>query len=207
MIESALVDLDTLTALPGNPKLHAVSDIDASMDAYGFIERIVINRTTGHIVSGHGRTETLRGMRTAGKKAPANVEVRDGRWMVPVDYVDLPAEQEAAAALVLNRTVELGGWDQEALAAMLSELSENEVPIIGWSEKEVSDLLGTGFNLAPPTVEPAAPGEELREYQFRVMGADAETVDHAFAVIRGNRRDVDDSQIFVVLCRGALKAG
>ena len=89
-MQAALVDVDTLAELPGNPKAHAIQDIDQSVTTFGFIERIVINRITGHILSGHGRTETLRVMRAAGKEPPGNVEIKGDRWLVPVDYVDVP---------------------------------------------------------------------------------------------------------------------
>jgi len=169
MIESALADVDELAALPGNPKQHSISDIDASMGEFGFLERIVINRVTGHIISGHGRTETLRGMRAAGKNPPENVEVRDGHWFAPVDYVELPAAKEASAALTLNRTVELAGYDDTLLADMMAMIRDTpDVPIIGWSDAEVEKLISVAeHDLAAPgdgCAEPAL----VEKYQILV---------------------------------------
>jgi hypothetical protein len=64
-LESALVPLSTLQRLPRNPKGHAAVGIGASISRFGFLERILINRTTGHLLAGHGRLDELERRRAA----------------------------------------------------------------------------------------------------------------------------------------------
>ena len=88
-LESALVPLNEIIRLPKNSKSHDLGAISVSLDRWGFLERLIINRRTGHLISGHGRLDTLLQARGTGK-LPTGIDQReDGQWLVPVDYVDL----------------------------------------------------------------------------------------------------------------------
>ena len=132
--------LADLVPNPGNPKEHHLDTIDASIDRFGYLDPIVIDERTGRTISGHGRTETLAVMEARGETAPDGVMVTStGAWQVPVirgwSSTD---DREASAALVaLNRTTELGGWDDTALAGILTDLAQVE-----------GGLAGVGFNQA-----------------------------------------------------------
>jgi hypothetical protein len=133
------VPLEELVPNPKNPKTHRTDVLDASVGRFGYIEPVVIDGRTGYLVSGHGRTETLRTMQERGDLPPEGVSVgADGRWLVPaVTGWSSRTDREADAALVaLNRTTELGGWDNEALADIVSELAANDA------------LDGVGFDAA-----------------------------------------------------------
>jgi hypothetical protein len=134
--------LSTAQALPGNPKAHDVGAITQSMGRFGFLERVVVNRRTGHTVSGHGRLDTLAALKRAGEPPPSGVVVRDDEWLVPVDYVALTEQDERAAAIALNRLVMLGGWDEALLGTMLKDLAEaNALQGVGYDGDDVDALL------------------------------------------------------------------
>ena len=103
MLDSQVVPLTDLKYLPRNPKLHDIDKIEGSFDEFGFLKRIIVNKTTGHIIAGNGRVESLVAKYAAMEAPPDNIEVIDGVWLVPVDFVTIDAGREDAAALALNR--------------------------------------------------------------------------------------------------------
>lgn len=125
-----------------NPKLHDIEVLAASIRRHGFIEPIVKDERTGKMVAGHGRDETLEMMKRAGEPAPKRIKVReDGEWLVPV-LTGIAFEDESTAEAYIigsNRLVELGGWDEEALQAIVTT--------------EGFDAEGTGLHLEMPEHE------------------------------------------------------
>lgn len=125
-----------------NPKLHDIEALAASIRRHGFVEPVVRDERTGKLVAGHGRDETLEMMKRAGEPAPKRIKVRaDGEWMVPVlSGVSFENESDAEAYIIgSNRLVELGGWDEDALQAIITT--------------EGFDALGTGLHLEMPEHE------------------------------------------------------
>lgn len=131
------VALAEIARWPRNPKRHDLDEIEASLRRFGFIDPIVFDEGTKRIVAGHGRAETLERMRERGQTPPRRVRVRDdGEWCAPVlRGVSFENEREAEAYLVAsNRLVELGGWDDAGLAAILED------------QRAIDALEGTGFD-------------------------------------------------------------
>lgn len=126
--------LDDLAANPANAKRHDLVTIAESIRRFGFADPVLVDSRTGRILSGHGRADALAGMRDAGETPPDGITVDDdGEWLVPVyDGWASRSDREAEAATVaLNRTVELGGWDEDALVGLLDRLSEVEDGLVG----------------------------------------------------------------------------
>jgi DNA modification methylase len=95
-----------------------------SLDEFGLVEPLIWNSRTGNLVGGHQRYKLL---------------VARGATSVPVSVVDLPLEREKVLNLALNKVQ--GRWDEDKLAALLTELTQ--LPDI--------DLDVTGFE--PPEIE------------------------------------------------------
>lgn len=136
------LSLDDLTDNPSNPKSHRVDTITGSIGRFGFVEPIVRDERTGQLISGHGRADTLRSMKDRGDSPPEGVT---DTWDVPVMVGwSSRSDAEANAALVaMNRTTELGGWDQEQLLSVLSDLEQNTtdgLEGIGYLEVELKHL-------------------------------------------------------------------
>lgn len=123
-----------------NPKLHDIEALAASIRRHGFVEPVVRDERTGKLVAGHGRDETLEMMKRAGEPPPRRIKVResDGEWLVPcLTGISFEDESTAEAYIIgSNRLVELGGWDEEALQAIITT--------------DGFDALGTGLSLEMP---------------------------------------------------------
>lgn len=135
------VPLGTLAENVRNPKAHDTELIDASVTRFGFVEPIVVDGRTGQIISGHGRTKTLRAMHSRGDVPPEGIRTTDaGEWLVPVATGWASAnDSEANAALIaLNRATEVGGWVDEELLGILSELSDYTG--VGFDDHDIDDL-------------------------------------------------------------------
>ena len=133
--------LDKLIRAPRNPKGHDLGAIHESLDAHGFVEPLVLNETTGRMVVGHGRLDSLQQMKVAGEPPPDRVRVtkRDGEntvWLVPVVRGIAFETDEAAEAYLIgsNRLVQLGGWLDDDLAKVMADLAAAD------------KLAGTGFD-------------------------------------------------------------
>lgn len=131
-IRPAVEPLSKLVGLPRNPKAHDLGDLHLSLDRFGFLQRIVVNDTTGHIIAGHGRVDAMRQRKVRGLAAPENVTTDGNEWMIPVDHVTVDADQQEAAAIALNRIGE-GDWDEALLVKVLADIAA------------ASNLDGTGF--------------------------------------------------------------
>ena len=123
-----------------NPKDHDIGEIYTSMKRFGFTEPIIKNETTGKLVAGHGRLETLKILEKEDiRKPPKNIELNEnGDWLVPVvGGLSFDNDEEANAYLVAsNKLVEKGGWKQDELVELLETVAV-----------ETGDLAGTGFDL------------------------------------------------------------
>lgn len=142
------IPIEDLKENPRNVKDHEIPTVTASISRFGVIDAIVVDARTGYIVSGHGRRQTLLNMRDAGELPPEGVilegEGKNRTWLVPVlTGWSSRSDTEAEAALIaLNRTTELGGWDNEALLSALDELSTNTGGLVGvgFDESDIEDL-------------------------------------------------------------------
>jgi hypothetical protein len=133
-----LVPIDDLKPNPRNPKQHANDTIDASLNRFGVIEPVVLDKRTGFLISGHGRVETLAAMRDSGHEPPEWVTVTKGVWKIPTvtSWASTNDVEAEAALIALNRSSEVGGWDTPQLAELLETLA-------------AADLLdGVGYNEA-----------------------------------------------------------
>lgn len=130
------LDLATVLRAPRNPKQHDLGVIQASLDRFGFVSPILMDDATGRLVAGHGRLDALQQRKASGGSPPARVRVDGDRWLVPVIRgLAFSSPTEAESYLVAdNQLTLLGGWDEHALAGLLSDLATQQA------------LDGTGFD-------------------------------------------------------------
>ena len=138
-------DLDDIVGADNNPKDHDLGVLYQSMQRFGFTNPIIMNESTGKLLAGHGRLQTLQMMKDNGEKAPDRIQVQkdieDDRiefWYVPVLYgISMSNVAEAQAYLIAdNRLTELGGWKPVDLMDSLTDILE-----------ETGKLDGTGYDL------------------------------------------------------------
>lgn len=121
-----LKSLSDLPPAPRNVKAHDLGAIISSVERFGFADAVVVDGRTGRLVSGHGRVEALLAMKRDGRPAPEGVQVKGDEWLVPVQTGWASRDDAEAEAFLVaaNRLVELGGWDEANLAAVLGDLAK-----------------------------------------------------------------------------------
>ena len=137
--------LSQLRADPANPKAHSLDTIGDSIGRFGYVEPVVLDERTGFIVSGHGRTEALRARFARGEAPPEGVLIGDkGEWLVPVitGWASRNDAEARGALIALNRTGEIGGWQDEVLLDLLEDLSRQDEGFtgIGYDQGELDRL-------------------------------------------------------------------
>jgi ParB-like chromosome segregation protein Spo0J len=117
-----------LKPLPGNPRKGNVDAVARSLARFGQRKPIVC-RPDGTIIAGN---HTWQAARKLGWDEIAVVRVADDD------------EEAFAFALADNRTAELGGYDTDALAAMLAEVAHDAdlLASTGYTPEDVAALYG-----------------------------------------------------------------
>jgi ParB-like chromosome segregation protein Spo0J len=105
---------DQLMANPLNWRKHPAQQVDALeglLKQVGWVQRVIVNKRTGHVVDGHARVE---------------LAIRRNEVSVPVVYVDL---SEAEERLVLSALDPIGGLaitDADKLGELLRDVSAED---------------------------------------------------------------------------------
>jgi len=144
---------DNLLANPFNWRIHSdyqKTVLEGALKQIGWIQQIIVNQRTGHIIDGHLR---------------AKLAIDRGEPAVPVIYVDLTEDEEKLALATIDPIAALATTDQEklddilmsveaqneALAKFLDELaSKDEARAIEQAELKAS--LADQFLVPPFTV-------------------------------------------------------
>ncbi len=153
---------------PDNPKRHDLIALDASVERFGFAEPVLVNDSDDCLLAGHGRVELLLLQRARGAPPPHGIHADEcGQWLVPAIHGMELTEDDARAYLVTaNRVVELGGWDDTRLAAILEQLagSAGGLDAVGFSLADLEHLLaGLGRkteSAVDPDEAPATPRQD-----------------------------------------------
>ena len=125
------VKVDDLIDADYNPNVMEERDfenLENSIDRYGYIEPIIVNRRNNVIVGGHHR---LRALKKKGVKE------------VDIIYVDLDESDEKRLNIALNRIS--GYWDIDKLEEVVNDLMADDPSLIdftGLSEFELDSMFG-----------------------------------------------------------------
>jgi DNA modification methylase len=127
------IPVSMINPAPYNPRIDLqpgdseYEKLKRSIEDFGYVEPIVWNERTGHLVGGHQRFKILVNER--------------GATEIEVSVVDLDETKEKALNLALNKI--RGDWDEEKLAQILAELKESDLDIslTGFDDEEVTELL------------------------------------------------------------------
>lgn len=141
---------DQLLANPGNWRIHPKAQQDALSDALddiGWIQQVVVNQRTGHLVDGHLRV---------------SLALRNNEPTVPVLYVDLDEREEALALATLDPISAMAAADKAKLDALLHDVDTGSAAL-----QEMLSELAEQAGVTPADVEPP---QDFPEY-----GEDLET--------------------------------
>ena len=152
IIGSGTEDPTQLLANPRNWRTHPASQRDAlrgSLEAVGWVQQVIVNRRTGHLVDGHARVEEA---------------ISRGEPAIPVLYVDLEPEEEAVVLATLDPLGAMAMADPVNLAALLAELAP---PRVGRTDPDEVP--------AAPAEPYVQPGDMWQLGEHRLLCGDATT--------------------------------
>ena len=124
------VDIETLHLDKNNARIHNQRNLEAiggSIDEFGQVEPLVVQKSTGRVIGGNGRLEVLR---------------KQGAQTVEIVEVDLDDKKSTALGLALNRTAELADWDTVTLQELTTGLEDFNLEGIGFDSAELDSILG-----------------------------------------------------------------
>lgn len=170
--------LDKLVEDPANPRSHDRRNLDAikgSLEQFGQVEPLVVQRSTGLVVGGNGRLAAMREL---------------GWTKAQTVLVDLDDTQARALSVTLNRTGELAGWDSANLQSAIDSVVAAGVDMskLGWERTELEALSGQ-FDVNPIEMPGLATDDErqpLEQITFTLSNDQAVTVRTAVEAVKGD---------------------
>lgn len=96
-----------------------------SLEEFGYVEPVIWNKTTGHVVGGHQRLKVL-----------LDIGISEIECVV----IEMDAEKEKALNIALNK---IGGdWDKDKLALLIVDLqgADFDVSLTGFDPAELDEL-------------------------------------------------------------------
>jgi len=107
---------------PGDPEYEKLK---RSLEEFGYVEPVIWNKITSHVVGGHQRLKVL---------------LDTGITEVECVVVEMDAEKEKALNVALNKIS--GDWDKDKLALLIADLqgADFDVSLTGFDPGEIDDL-------------------------------------------------------------------
>ena len=191
-MEIVKVDINELICPEYNPRQitdDEMGKLKNSINEFGYVDPIIVNKHNNHVVGGNQRYEALKSL---------------GYTDVDVIFIDEPdLNREKALNIALNKIS--GEWDFVKLADILDDLELNDfdISLTGFDEPELED-----FGIEDPTDHESVeiveddyeePDDlevtvELGDiYQFgnhRLMCGDSTSVDDVEKLMNGNKADM-----------------
>lgn len=126
-----------------------------SIQEFGYVEPIILNRRTNTVVGGHQRLEVMKHL---------------GYEEVDCVIVDLDEQREKALNIALNKIS--GEWDTELLTDLLKELDEKGIAsLTGFETEELDQLFaGTEYNVSEDNYDVREALEEIGNKPYTQNG-------------------------------------
>ena len=115
IVDQALLDPKELNPNALNPVKHPAFQkqlMGEALDKIGWIQDIIVNKTTGNMIDGHLRLE---------------LSLKHGESEVPVKYVELTEAEEKVALLTFDPIGEYARQDQKSIAELLKQTQSEPV--------------------------------------------------------------------------------
>jgi len=156
IIGSGEEPLDNILFNPRNWRIHPLNQQNALkgvLDEVGWVQEVIINKRTGHLVDGHLRCQ---------------LAAREGAKTIPVKYVDLSEDEEVLVLATLDPIAAMAGSDKEKLRALLEGVKSDDERV-----QALLDEIARGAGLTDddvytrkieiPTYDPSGRKPELSE--------------------------------------------
>lgn len=152
---------DQLLANPLNFRIHTTAQGDAlagALNTLGWIQRVVVNRRTGHVVDGHLRVRQA---------------MQAGEATMPVLYVDLDESEERIALATLDPIAAMAGTDDAMLAELLAGVEVDDPQLAQFLAELTSTEGSEGGSARDKAPEPRTmPGEIIHLGRHRLLCGD-----------------------------------
>lgn len=130
-METAVMRLDDIQPAKYNPRIMLkpgdaeYEALKNSLEKFGVATPLIVNRTTGNLVSGHQRLKVLKEM---------------GMTETEVVVIDVDADKEKLLNVALNKID--GEWDFGKLEELFAEFSDEDIQFTGYTTEELDGLFG-----------------------------------------------------------------
>lgn len=127
---------------PKNCRKHDERDLlvlAASLERWGQVEPLVVQKATGLIIGGNGRLEAMLSI---------------GWHECEIAEVDVTDEQAVSLGIVLNRSAELSSWNTEAVEQALHEIQMDD-PVLCDMFDHLAQVLKIVPGVDPEPTKPA----------------------------------------------------
>ena len=177
-----VVDADQLLANPTNWRIHPKHQqaaLAGVLDNVGWVQRVIVNQRTGHVIDGHLR---------------ASLAISRGE-QVPVIYVDVDEDEERLILATLDPLAAMAATDAEMLEDLLRGLGDT--PLVQDDEGLTALLDAVGRGVTQPGADdwaaafgglPDGDRAPFQQMTFTLHDDQAETVRAALAQAK---RDCD----------------
>lgn len=120
--------IEDLKEWDNNPRNndHAVDEVAKSIKRFGFASPIIARKEDNMVIAGHTRLAAARSL---------------GLDTVPVRFVDLDPTEAQLLALADNKIGEIAEWDQDLLSEVLTDLKDEDLSGLGFSDAELEELI------------------------------------------------------------------
>lgn len=128
-MKTAIMDLKDINPAKYNPRVQLKpgdQEWDAlknSLDRFGVATPLVVNETTGNLVSGHQRLAVLK---------------QSGETRVEVVLIQMDEDKEKLLNVALNKIE--GDWDEEKLKELFDEVDDEDIKFTGFTEEDIEAL-------------------------------------------------------------------
>ncbi len=180
-VEIKKVLVKDLKYAPYNPRKisdEMLEKLKRSIKEFGYVEPIIVNKRTRHVVGGNQRLKALEDL---------------GIEEVEAVFVDLDDAREKALNIALNKIT--GEWDYPKLKDLLEELDTGEIDIelTGFDMVEIEQLMTeisfpeVNENKLPPVEERATPGDIWQLGNHRVACGDCTDIELIKKLLNGQK--------------------
>lgn len=169
---------DQLLANPMNFRVHTgdqASALVGGLNTIGWVQNIVVNRTTGHVVDGHLRI----------RQAMAR-----GEPMVPVVYVELDENEERIALATLDPIAAMARTDDDMLAELLAQVEVEDAALAEFLDELNPNNGGEGGEggggeptPSVPAIPITKPGDLIRMGDHLLLCGDSTNPDHVARLV------------------------
>ncbi len=130
-METQIMKIDEIKRAAYNPRIalkegdEEFTALKNSLERFGVATPLIVNKTTGNLVSGHQRLSVLKAM---------------GKTETEVVIIELDEEKEKLLNIALNKID--GDWDYKKLQDLFKEFSDEDIQFTGYTTEELDGLFG-----------------------------------------------------------------